>query len=367
MARELTHGVEVGRGPDPIAAARDAWLKGTDPEIAVYGTSSEPVESESSSDAELVQSGTVEPEEVQHAETPSLEVVTEVDTPEMDIETLYVKDSSGKKQKLEISYKDKEKIKEAFLKAAGMRKFQTERDLSKKELADLKKKHEELSNDFGKLDRIYKENGARGLFEALGGSGAWEKAVESELESRQSMASMSPEERMQRHFQEKEKTYQSEKSELESKYKSMLDKINQEQETATLRTLESKLVPAFEKHNFKGKLGDDVAEEKINRAIWTEVTEKLAEYPDNIDLTSGIIEKEFRTASAVYSKILNKQVENRVQQTVAKKKEDATQRAQVVVKKGMTANQINSGVAEDIKNSNWSSLMQKVMSGKVKL
>ena len=50
-----------------------------------------------------------------------------------DIEVVYVKGKDGRKKPLKIDYSDKKSVKNAFLKMAGMRKFQHERDEERKQ------------------------------------------------------------------------------------------------------------------------------------------------------------------------------------------------------------------------------------------
>jgi hypothetical protein len=216
--------------------------------------------------------------------------------------------------------------------------------------------------------RSFKEKGAKGIFEQLGGQGAFDKAVEDELVRREKLALMSPEEKFQHQFQEREKGYQTEKAEIERKYSEMQQRIEAEKEAAAAESIKSQLLPAFDKYRYAGKLGNDVAESKIDKAIWNEVRENLADLVDKgANLTPSLIEREFRTASSVYSKLVNSQVDAKLKQTVAKKKEDAAQKAQLTVKKGLTANTLQDSIKEDIDNNNWSSLMQKVFTGKVSL
>jgi hypothetical protein len=374
----LTQGKEAVVS-DPIAALRDAYLNDRDPEEAVYGSAGTqekdiPAAQEGSWEklAESAGLGTeqniAEQTEAQ-SEAPEVGAQVSVETPEqdLDVETLWVKGPNGTKQKIEVSYKDKEKIKQAYLKMAGMQKFRTERDLERASKAELEKKLAALSGDFDKLNSLFQEKGAKGLFEQLGGPGAFEKAIEEELAKREQLASMSPEEKMQLQYQEKEKSHLQEKSNLEKKYQEMLAKIEAEKEEASTKSLESKLVPAFDKYRYAGKLGDAVAESKIDKAIWREVMENLAELPDDTKLTSALIEKEFRTASSIYSKMVNSQVESKLKETVTKKKEDAAQRTQLAVKKGLASNTVNQEIEDDVKSGNWSSLLQKAFAGSGKL
>jgi hypothetical protein len=138
---------------DPLAAMRDAWSKGQDVEEAVYGTG----DSEGNVEVE-VQEEEVQPEPEVGTEPVEAEVQVQVksepsQTPSSDVEYVYVKGTNGKKQKIEVSYTDKEKIKQAYLKMAGMDKFRKERDDERKSKAELQSKIEALSSDFSKLQR----------------------------------------------------------------------------------------------------------------------------------------------------------------------------------------------------------------------
>ncbi len=354
---------------NPLEAIRNAWTSGQDIEQAVYGSGQQEETPVESNEQEVQQEEPVsESQEVSTPEVSQTEVEVSTPSSNMDVETVYVRGVDGKKQKVEISYNDKEKIKRAFLKMAGMDKFRAERDQERKSKAELQAQFEALSKDFGTLESIFKEKGAKGIFEKLGGQGAFERAVEEELARRERLASMSPEEHMQMQFQEKERSYQAEKSAIEQKYSEMMAKIEADKEAAAAESIKSQLLPAFDKYRYAGRLGDDVAEAKIDKAIWNEVRENLAELVDKgVDLTPSLIEKEFRSASSVYSKMVNSQVDSKLKATVAKKKEDAAQRAQIAVKKGITTNTLQDSVKQDIENNNWSSLMQKVFSGKVSL
>lgn len=354
----ITNATKTPVTENPLETLRKAYIEGKDPEAAVYGTSSGETAPSSLPEVEPTDFST---EEV--VETPEISVAPS-ETP--DSEVVWVKDAKGRKQKLEISYADREKIKKAYLQMAGMRKFQLERDEALKTRAELEAKHQALSSDFGKLENVYKEQGVRGLYELLGGSGAWDKAVETELKQREYMAGLSPTERANHAMAEKEKSFQATQTALEKKYQQALEEIQRTNDSAIERSLESRLVPSFEKYRFKGKLGNDLGEDKIDKAIWTEVVNNLSEYPDNVELTQSLIDKEFREASLVYKGLLRDQAEKTVKTAVARKKEDAAQRVQVQVKKGIAANSMDQELKEDIANSRWSDIFQKIGSGRFK-
>lgn len=363
----ITPATPIDTSVDRMAAIRDAFVKGTDVDEAVSGLNADEPSLIGEASEDSLNRPVVEATPVSQEEQAPEQVSTSTQESNPDTEVLYVKGPNGEKHKLEISYSDRQKIKDAFAKAAGMRKFATERDQYKKQHEEAKKKLEELSSNFSKLETIFKERGAKGIFEQLGGEGAFEKAVEAELQRREYLANLSPEEKFQLSAKEREAEYQKSHEELKRKYDDMLGKLTKEQEQATIRSLESKLTPAFEKVRFKGQLGDGVAEQEIDEAIWSKVTNRLSEYPDDVELTQAIIEKEFRNVAGIYKKLLDKQVDVKLKQSVEKKKEEATTKAQGLVKKNMTAQSLNADVADDIKNSNWSSLLQKVMLGKANI
>ncbi len=360
--------ITQGREPvtdNPLDAMRQAFIEGRDPEAAVYGTSSRPsnpLDSLPEAPAEEVEASPVESAVPNSpAEEPSVTV-------DADSETVWVKDAKGRKQKLEISYSDREKIKKAYLQMAGMRKFQLERDEERKAKAELAAKHEALSGDWSKLESAYKERGVRGLAELLGGGEkAWTEAVEAELKHREKLASMNPLEKAEYDASLQTRALEAKVAEMEKKHQKALEEIEKTNYQAAERTLQSKLVPSFEKYRFKGKLGDGLGEDKIDKAIWSEVVSNLAEYPDTVELTQSIIDKEFREASSVYKKLLKEQTEKSLKTAVAKKKEDAAQRVQVTVKKGIAAQSTEAEVQDDIANSRWSALFQKIGAGKLKI
>lgn len=345
MARLTENDVQNAVVEDPIATMRQAFVEGKDAEAAVYGGTGAPdnpaiIETET----EIVESAPTE--------TPILE--------ELDTEVLWAKDETGKRQKIEVDYKNRESIKKAYLKAVGMRKFQAERDNEKKQRAELEKKLTELSGNFSELERAYKDGGAKGIFERLGGEGAWEKAVADELSRREKLAAMSPDERIALEKDQLLKRAEVEKAAILANHQKMMAELTAERETAAERSLYSRLTPAFEKYRFHGKLGDDAAEHAIDKAIWSEVTAKLAEYPDDVELTRSVLDKEFRQASAIYQKVISKQVESQTATLLQNKKADAATRTQTLVKKNLTAQSMDQELANDLKNSDWSSVLQKV-------
>lgn len=285
-----------------------------------------------------------------------------------DIEFIKVTDETGRKRKVKIDYTDRKSIANAFKQAAGMRKFQAERDKVKTEFADIQGKYQELNDVYGKLNSAWEEGGVKAVVNLLGGSeDAWEKAVAEDAAHKAYLENLTPNEKIKLEMEERERKYQSQ-LEAERKQRELFEsKIAEKEEQAALQSLESKLYPAFDRYRFAGKLGDEVIEHQFDEAIWDKVSRRLAEYPDDVELTQAIVDKEFRTVANNFRKMVNIQTEKKVQKTIENKKVDASQRAQVAAKKGLKTTGSAQQFVSDIKGGNLASAFNALMNGKVKL
>ncbi len=292
------------------------------------------------------------------------------ETGKVDIETitLKMKDEQGRPQKLKVDYTDREAIKKAYIQAAGMRKFQNERDTARKELADIQAKHTELNQVYSVLDAAFKKDGVKGVVNLLGqGQNPWAEAVDAELKHRNYIAGLTPAEKYQLDMEEKAKVYEQQLAAEKGKREEFERKMAEKEEQTALKSLESRLHPAFDRYRFAGKLSDPVVEHQFDEAIWNKVTAQLAEYPDDMELTAAVIDKEFRTVANNFRKMLNTQSEKAVKATIEKKKVEAGERAQVAAKKGLSGNADSRKFVEDVKSGNIRDAFSAMFSGKVKL
>lgn len=285
-----------------------------------------------------------------------------------DIEFIKVTDDEGRKKRFKVDFTDKDSIRKAFKQAAGMRKFQKERDTARTELTDIQGKYQELNDVYSKLNSAWEEGGVKAVVSLLGqGEEAWSEAVNEELKHRDYLANLTPNEKMQLEAQKEREKFQRE-LEMERKQREVFQaKIAEKEEQAALQSLESKLHPAFDRYRFAGKLGDEVIEHQFDEAVWNKVTQRLAEYPDNIELTQAIVDKEFRTVANNFRKMVNMQTEKKVQKTIERKKSEASQRAQVAAKKGLSSNADTRKFVEDMKSGNIKDSFMSVFTGKVKI
>lgn len=274
------------------------------------------------------------------------------DSPKGDIEEILVKGAEGRKQKLKINYSDKKAIKQAFIKAAGMRKFQAERDSALSSYRTMKEDYDGLKNDFSKIDEAYEAHGAKGIVELLGGEEAWQKAVDDELANREYIAGLSSEQKYKMEMEKRDKLYQQQLQAERSQRETFQKQMEEKEFQTSLRELESKLHPAFDRYRFAGKLGDAATENLYDEAIWGKVKERLAEYPDDLELSQAIIDKEFRTVANAFKKHIKIQTEKQVKNTVAKRKSETAQRAQVAAKKGLKGSSAQRQMLQKLREGN---------------
>ena len=365
---------------NPGRAALEAAIKGEDPEQAVYGKTGvledttevdfAEAAGESPLDAFENQQEDVQSDSQETTEDPLsiLEDPAESQQVSTEIEEVLVKGPDGRVEKLKIDYSDKASIKDAFMKMNGMRKFQKERDLARQKQKDIQKEHTGLQDSMTKLEAAWKQSGVRGVVELLEGSPeAWTDAVEKELTHREYLANLSPEDKYKYDITQERQVADTKRTELEEKYQALLDQTKQAQETTELKSLESKLHPSFDRHRFAGKLGDSVAEHQYDQAVWDQVTKRLSEFPDDIELTTSLIDKEFKTVAGNFRKLLKVQTEKAVKTTINKKKAEASQRVQVAAKKGLRGTSDRRDFVDKIKGGDIKGSFMDVFTGKVKL
>lgn len=283
------------------------------------------------------------------------------------VEEMFVKGANGRREKLKIDYTDRQAIKDAFVKAAGMRKFQAERDEFKKKAETVAKEHAQLKADFGKLESVWEKEGVKGLVTLLAGEKGLKELVDAELAHRDYMSNLTPDEKYKLEIGNYQKLLEKQKSDTEEKYKKLLEETTRKNEEAELKSMEAMIHPAFDRYRFAGKLGDAVVEHAYDEALWGRVRDKLAEYPDEVRLTQAMIDKEFREAASVFRKAITAQTENKVAKTIENKKADAASRVQTVAKKGLTNTTEKQKFVDDLKSGNIRDAFGSLFTGKVKI
>jgi hypothetical protein len=358
---------------NPVSAALDALKSGRSVEEAVYGEKSSNAQAASASDSsadealEGASDGNSETGTNLPSALDSVSDSVEAAAPK-DIEEIIITDDSGRK-KVTIDWKDREKLKKYVQMAAGMRKYQVERDKASAELSELRPKYTDLSQSWEAVESAFSSGGVRGLIDLLAGPGGYDKHLQTELQRVQTRQTATPSELERMDLEERLATERKEREKLTRQVEDNLKKAQEKEEASGMLALESKVHPAFDKHRFAGKLGDAGVEVQLDQAVWDQALKRLEQYPESFELTSAVIEKEFRDVSNAFRKIINKQSEQKVQKVIANKKVAAQEAAAAKVMRGYSPK--TSPNAEkfksDMRSGNLVSALTDFMTGKIKL
>lgn len=272
-----------------------------------------------------------------------------------DIEELTVKGPNGRQKKLKVDYSDKDKIKRAYrLAYEGRAVWQKERDEAKNQLSETRSELESLQKDWEKLETAYEKNGVAGLVDLLEGrDGAYQDYLKQEMQRQERLESMTDSERR---AYEREQEIQAEKqraAKLQEEYDKKLREIQEQQEQADIRALESKIHPSFDRYRFRGKLGDEVAETEFDEMLWNRALTSLEKISDSdVELTQGMVDKEFRRIASTIKKHLSSQVDKNLKKTVSRKKKDAAKKVRATVSRSMQGNQDLQEFRKNMKSGN---------------
>lgn len=386
----LASSVTDSTGYFDVQKLMNATLSGQDPEQAAYGKSvgisdtplvDENEDQSGNDSADTEQAASSDNEQDTSASDPNsgdAESNTEepanltANSANPDIETvaLKIKDpKTGRSQRIEINYADRTAIKKAFIEAAGMRKFQTERDNARKQITDIQSKYDELNGVYSQLDEAFQKGGVKGLYKLLDKDPkAWDTAIKAELEHQEYLSNLTPSEKYRYEAEQKQKEYESKLAEAETRNQTFMKQVQEREESASRQSLEARLHPAFDRYRFTGKLGDPVVEHQFDEAIWNKVMTRLSEYPDSVELTQALVDKEFREVSNNFKKMVTMQTEKAVKATIEKKKADASEKVQAIAKKGLSGNNSDhKQFMENMKSGNLQDAFKAMFTGKVKL
>lgn len=250
-------------------------------------------------------------------------------------EELTVTLENGRRAKILANYEDRTKIRKAYEMAAGMRKFQAERDQERKRSQELNEQMTELKGTWDALEDAYQNGGVEGVIDLLEGrEGAHKEYLAKRFEQERLKESMPPDERARLELEER--------LELDRKAKQRQDRIRQ-QELEEMKTrlaeadekeTRAMIMPAFERYRFKGKLGDEVAEHHFDQAVWMQALSNLEQLEDS-QLTPDTIDKEFSRVSSAFARAAKQQATKATKQAVETKKREAKTQAAVSAMKGV--------------------------------
>jgi hypothetical protein len=366
---------------NPVNAALDALKSGKDVAESVYGsknavnpspetekafTSNEFMEGQDTEAAPESETGSAV-----EASNPSLldEVVSKSQADakvKPALEEIIISDENGRK-KITVDWNDKEKLKNYVKMAAGMRKFQAERDQVQSKLKEIEPKFKDYQQVIDALEGAFSSDGIKGVVNLLtGDKDGYNKNLQKEYNRLKAREEASPAQLEKLDLEEKLQREANERIRLQKQMEEHLNRAQQANEEADKKSMESQVNPVFEKYRFAGKLGDPVMEHHLDEAIWEQVKKRFSEYPDDKEVTSQDIDKEFRTVSSMYRKIINKQADQKSRQVIEKKKQAAQENVAVKAINGIRRSSESEAFKNDIKSGNLTGALTSLLTGKFK-
>lgn len=324
-------------------------------------------ENESAQDEPESPSETINVSETQDEESSDSPEPIAAEAKSEDIEEITFTDHKGRRT-VKVDFSDRDKVKKLASLAYGARKFQVERDQIKQTLEQERQEAEKLKADMNKFESIYEKEGAKGLIMMLEGEDGYHKFLEEARAERERWEEMDPSEKQQL-IRDRELETEREKARKDKEeYERRISELDKRQREADEKAFESKLNPAFDRYRFTGKLGDAVAEHRLDQALWSQTMDALQPYEDQgLEITQAMVDKEFRKASQELGKILNRQAEKKTKVAIQKAKNVAQSKAQAKVSQGMQTSSASEQFKKDIRSGNVRDALEAFMTGRVKL
>lgn len=286
------------------------------------------------------------------------------------VEYLELTDDTGRKR-IKIDWNNRDAIKKAISMAAGARKWQAERDQLRTKLQEQETSAKDVQEAWNAVSNAYESQGIEGLVDLLAAEqGAYQKWFQSQLQKELAKRDASPDELERIQLKERLDRMERERALESRKLKEREEAIGKERAAAEEAQIQSIVNPAFDKVRFAGTLGNEQLEDRLDRTVWSEA----------IDILANIEEQQGRAAvtPAVTRKVFQEVAESLRGALQVKAKEEAAAASEVrkaqaatkVAAKAQTVQGSRQTEAESFKKNiadgNWSAALTSMLSGRVK-
>lgn len=275
-------------------------------------------------------------------------------------EYVTVTDDKGKR-KVEIDFNNKDQLKKFVQMAHGARKWQSERDQALTRSKEVEGQLSSLKSNWDTLEKAYQDGGVAGLVDLLEGrQGAFNEWEKSRMERNAFLQKANPTERELFELKEREAVRNREADRIRKESEEFKTKIQQERETAELRSLEGTVHPVFDRYRFADKLGDADTEAMFDEMLWNAALKRLEPYEEQkVPLTADLVEKEFKTVATALRKRINTQAEKKAARVVEQKKQEATENVQAAVSSGYRNSSVQKEASDMLRNGNLTGLLKQ--------
>jgi hypothetical protein len=252
------------------------------------------------------------------------------------VERFEVTDHKGRRS-VEINWADPKVRKAIAERAAGMRKFQVERDQANTKLKEI----EPDASLGSRLRAAFEKSGVEGVFaEFRDGDRLLDEAIARRAAHKEWWAKATPEQKAAYEARQDKERESARAAAAEARAAELEKKRAEEQAAADQARVTSAFEPAFEKFRFAGKLGDANLEERLDRQLFAVardlIAEELESLPDGAEIDTSFVAKKVREQAEVLRSAISKRADKVVSKKIETAKRDATSKAQATVKASMT-------------------------------
>jgi len=230
-------------------------------------------------------------------------------------------------KKIKIDYSDRGRTKKAYEMAAGMRKFQSDRDKVQKELEAEKASSQETKDNWQKLEDA-KHDLPQLLDLITGEQSVLERYVESKIKEKEHLSNLSPSQLESYNKGLDLDKREAEMARREAGMTTQAEKTSQDREKAEMAAQVAMITPIFSKYRFAGQLDNENREHRLDSMIFSEAINNLSAYDQ---ITPELVEKEISSIAGDLRKTINVQADKRVKNKKIVAKKVATKAAQKAV------------------------------------
>lgn len=250
-------------------------------------------------------------------------------------ESITISDDKGRRA-VEVDFGNRDQMKKYVQMAYGARKWQAERDESRKESSGLRDQIGEMRSNWDALEGAYQKQGVEGVIDLLEGRpGAHKAWIQKQVERQDFLRKASPEEIESLQAREQVDQTRRELDRIRKENEEFRKSMTSEREKADLAATQSVVHPVFDRYRFNGKLGNTDHEHRLDTMLWNSALKSLEPYEERgLPITSELVDKAFRAEAAALRNIIGNQAERKASKVVEQKKREATENVQAKVLSG---------------------------------
>ena len=274
---------------------------------------------------------------------------------------IYVTDDKGRR-KVKVDYADKGKVKKAFELAAGMRKFQAERDKVTTNLESTKAELAKYQERFAKLESAWETGKEDGIIRLLSGNQrSLDHAISERAERQKLRESADPADLVRMDAEEALRSKDSTLQKMEARIKQMEEAQNTNMAVAETQKMEAMVYPQFDKFRFTGKVADEEAAETLDTMMFERATKAFDTYASQgVMITPEVVEREFKRLHGLLSRTIKQEAEKKVSSTIEQKKNNALGNAQTQMNSAMTSKSYGQKAQDALNNGDIKSFFRNI-------